>query len=224
MEKGTVKPRMPRNEAERLRTLRLFRILDSGSEHAFDELTRLAGLICDSPISLITLVDEDRQWFKSRVGLSASETPRDVAFCAHAILQDDVFIVEDASRDARFASNPLVTADPSIRFYAGAPLTVAEGISLGTLCVIDRKPRQLTAVQLDALNVLRQAVVTQLKLRRALEDFRLMEQLIPMCAWCRSVRDPDGSWSSLHDYVARSGQLTHGLCEDCAASMKTSPK
>lgn len=176
-----MKAPLPQNESERLRTLRLFRILDSGSENAFNELTRLAATICDSPISLITLVDEDRQWFKSKVGITVSQTSRDVAFCSHAILQNDVFVVEDASRDERFASNPLVTSDPSIRFYAGAPLIVAEGVSLGTLCVIDRKPRQLSAAQLDALNCLRQAVVTQLKLRRALEDFRLLEQLIP-CA------------------------------------------
>ena len=216
-----MKPPLPPNEAERLRTLRLFRILDSGSEDAFDQLTRLAAATCDTPISVITLVDENRQWFKSKVGLSVSETSRDVAFCAHAILQDDVFIVGDTSQDARFASNPLVTSEPSIRFYAGAPLTMADGLSLGTLCVIDRKPRQLTPAQLDALKVLRQAVVTQLQLRRALEDFRVLEQLIPMCAWCRSVRGSDGSWSSLHDYVARSGQLTHGLCQDCAANMAT---
>ncbi len=172
-----MKPPLPNNEAERLRTLRLFRILDSGSEDSFDQLARLAATICDTTIGLITLVDEDRQWFKSKVGLDVHETPRSVAFCAHAILQDDVFVVEDASQDARFSSNPLVTSNPWIRFYAGAPLTVAEGLRLGTLCVIDRKPRQL-----DALEVLRQAVVTQLQLRRALEDFRLMEQLIQMCA------------------------------------------
>jgi len=222
MDKPTMTPPLPRNEAERLRTLRLFRILDSGADNAFDELTRLAASICDTPIGLITLVDENRQWFKSRIGLDRPETPREIAFCAHAILQDDVFVVEDAHQDERFASNPLVTADPSIRFYAGAPLTVAEGVSLGTLCVIDRKPRQLTPAQLNSLKVLRQAVVTQLQLRRALEDFRLLEQLFPMCAWCRRVHEPDGSWSTLDDYVARSRQVTHGICEDCAARMATS--
>jgi GAF domain-containing protein len=224
MEKHIVSSPIPSNEAERLRTLRLFRILDSGSENAFDELTRLAASICDSPISLITLLDENRQWFKPAVGLEISGTPRDVAFCAHAITQNDVFVVEDATQDERFADNPLVTSDPSIRFYAGTPLIVADGVSLGTLCVIDRKPRRRTAAQLDALKVLRQAVVTQLQLRRALEDFRTLEALIPMCSWCRSIRSPDGSWSPLHEYVARSGQLTHGVCERCAENIETPPE
>jgi GAF domain-containing protein len=217
-----MKAPLPQNEAERLRALRLFRILDTGSESAFDDLTRLAGVICDTPISLISLVDEDRQWFKSRVGLSVSQTSRDVAFCAHAVLHDEVLVVEDASLDPRFAANPLVTSDPSIRFYAGAPLVVSEGVALGTLCVIDRQPRQLTAAQLDALKILRRAVVTQLELRRALEDFRAMEQLIAMCAWCRNIRSPDGSWSSPHDYVAQSGMVTHSLCPDCGRKLEAS--
>lgn len=217
-----VKAPLPSNEAERLRALRLFRILDSGSEQAFDDLTRLAAAICDTPISLITLVDEDRQWFKSRIGLGVTQTSRDVAFCAHAILQDDVFVVGDASIDPLFATNALVTSDPFIRFYAGAPLIVGEGQSLGTLCVIDSKPRQLTDTQLDALKTLRQAVVTQLELRRALEDFRVLERMLPMCAWCRSIRNPDGSWSLLHQYVERSEPVTHGVCPDCATKMETS--
>jgi GAF domain-containing protein len=217
-----MKPPIPPNEAERLRALRLFRILDSGSEKAFDDLTRLAAAICEAPISLITLVDEDRQWFKSRVGVGVTQTSREVAFCAHAILQNDVFVVEDASTDPRFATNALVTSDPSIRFYAGAPLIVGDGLSLGTLCVIDRKPRQLTDAQLDALRTLRQAVVTQLELRRALEDFRAMEQMLPMCAWCRNIRNPDGSWSLLHEYVGRSEPVSHGMCPDCSAKMEGS--
>lgn len=213
---------VPQNEAERLRTLRLYRILDSGSEKAFDDLTRLAAVICDTPISLITLLDEDRQWFKSRVGLDVTQTARDVAFCAHAILQDEVLIVEDAAIDARFAANSLVTSDPGIRFYAGAQLALSNGVSLGTLCVIDRKPRRLTEPQLDALKILRQAVVTQLELRRALEDFRLVEQLIKMCGWCRSIRHDDGSWSSMDEYVNKTGRVTHGLCPDCKEKVKAS--
>ncbi len=220
--KPTMNAPIPSNEAERLRALRLYRILDTGSEKAFDDLTRLAAAICETPISLISLVDESRQWFKSRVGLNGSETPRDVAFCAHAILQEDIFVVEDASKDARFAANPLVTSNPSIRFYAGAPLVVNEGLSLGTLCVIDRKPRHLTESQLDALRILREAVVTQLELRRSLEDFRVLEQMIPMCAWCRSIRKTDGSWRPLLDYVMDSVLVTHSLCPDCGRELEAS--
>jgi GAF domain-containing protein len=214
-----MKAPLPKNEAERLRALRLFRIMDSGSEKAFDDLARLAAAICDTPISLISLIDEDRQWFKSRVGIDAMQTSRDIAFCSHALLKDDVFVIEDATRDSRFALNPLVTSDPNIRFYAGAPLVLADGLALGTLCVIDRKPRQLTESQLDALTILRQAVVTQLELRRALEDFRVVESMLPMCAWCRNIRNSDGSWISLHDYVADSTPITHGMCPSCSKAM-----
>jgi GAF domain-containing protein len=215
---------LPPNEAERLRALRLYRILDTGSEKAFDELTQLAATICEVPISAISLVDEKRQWFKSRVGLGAPETSRDLAFCAHAILQDGLFIVEDASKDPRFASNLLVTSDPSIRFYAGAPLTVAGGQSLGTLCAIDRKPRQLSESQLAALSILRDAVVTQLELRRALEDLRVVEQLLAMCAWCRSVRGTDGSWTPLHEYISGSLPVTHGMCPQCSERLEGVPQ
>ncbi len=208
------------HEAARLRTLELYRILDTGSEQAFDDLARLAANICDVPIALISLVDDKRQWFKANIGLDARETPREVAFCAHAIEEDDIFVVEDASKDRRFSDNPLVTTAPNIRFYAGAPLVVADGQALGTLCVIDRKPRQLSPHQLEALRILRKAVVTQLDLRRALEDFRQIEKLLPMCAWCRCVRGPDGSWQALHDYVMHSQPVTHGMCPSCAKAME----
>jgi GAF domain-containing protein len=211
---------VPANEAERLRMLRLYRVIDTGSERAFDQLTRLASAICDAPISLISLVDERRQWFKSRVGLSVDETSRDIAFCAHAILQPEIFVVEDATADARFVDNPLVTGDPGIRFYAGAPLVVSSGAALGTLCVVDRRPRHLTDAQRDALGVLRDAVVTQLELRRTLADFRLVEQLLAMCAWCRSIRAADERWITLDEYVARSATVSHGMCPDCQARVE----
>lgn len=206
---------LPANEAERLRMLRLYRVLDTGSERAFDQLTSLASTICEAPISLISLVDESRQWFKSRVGLSATETSRDAAFCAHAILQNDVFVVEDAARDTRFADNPYVTGQPNIRFYAGAPLVVSSGMALGTLCVVDRTPRQLTDQQRESLTVLRDAVVTQLELRRTLEDFRLVEQMLGMCAWCRSVRTADQRWQTLDEYVSGAATVSHGMCPAC---------
>jgi len=205
-----------KDEAARLRTLELYHILDTGAEMAFDDLARLAANICEVPIALISLVDDKRQWFKANIGLDTKETPREIAFCGHAIGGEDIFIVEDALKDLRFVGNPLVTADPNIRFYAGAPLIVADGQALGTLCVIDQKPRHLSPQQIEALRILRQAVVTQLELRRALEDFRQLEKMLPMCAWCRNVRGPDGSWMALHHYVMHSQPVTHGMCPSCA--------
>ena len=132
----------------------------------FDELTELAAHICQAPMAVISLVDERRQWFKSRVGLKVRETPREISFCAHAITQTDVFVVPDARADERFARSPLVTKAPKIRFYAGAPLITPDGYALGALCVVDRVPRQLSADQEAALRILARHVVSQLELRR----------------------------------------------------------
>jgi PAS domain S-box-containing protein len=157
-------------EQDRLAALHRYQVLDTTPEEAFDELVRLASAICEVPIALISLVDTSRQWFKARVGLDVPETPRDVSFCAHAIEQRDVFMVHDALADPRFASNPLVTGDPNIRFYAGAPLITPEGMSLGTLCVIDRHPRVLHDQQRDALTSLARQVIVQLELRRQITE------------------------------------------------------
>jgi GAF domain-containing protein len=161
-----MKAPLPENEGARLEALRQYEILDTDPEESFNDLTRLAAYICNTPIALITLVDEHRQWFKARVGMSEKETSRDISFCAHAILQDGPFIVRDALDDARFRMNPMVTALPHIRFYAGSPLMSPEGFKIGTLCVIDSKPRELTPEQVAALKILGNQVITQLDLRR----------------------------------------------------------
>ena len=165
-----MKAPLPENEVDRLAALRGLNILDTPPELAYDELSALAAYICQTPIALISLVDENRQWFKSRVGWTAAESSREVAFCAHAILQPDLLVVPDASADERFANNPLVTTPPRIRFYAGAPLVTSEGHALGTLCVIDHQPRELTADQAQALRSLSHQVVAQLRLRSQLAE------------------------------------------------------
>jgi anti-sigma regulatory factor (Ser/Thr protein kinase) len=153
------------DESARLAALKKYRILDTDPERAFDDLTMLASHICGTPIALISLVDADRQWFKSRVGLSISETSRSVSFCTHAINQRELFVVPDARDNDTFRDNPFVVAENGIRFYAGAPLVTPTGHALGTLCVLDSVPRTLTPEQVDALLALRRQVEAQLELR-----------------------------------------------------------
>ncbi|HWA09793.1 MAG TPA: ATP-binding protein [Opitutaceae bacterium] len=167
-------PAIPANDDARLDVLRSLGILDTAPESDYDDLTALAAAICEVPMASITLVDEDRQWFKSSVGLKDRETSRDVSFCAHAVAdpKHEILIVPDAHDDPRFADNPLVLGDPRIRFYAGAPLVTQDGWALGTLCVLDREPRELTSFQLGALNTLRKHVINALELRRLVNTQR----------------------------------------------------
>jgi diguanylate cyclase (GGDEF)-like protein len=155
-------PDIPQEEEARLKTLRSLDILDTPPEDRFDRLTRMAKRMFGVPIALVSLVDENRQWFKSCAGLDASETPRDISFCGHAILGNEVFIIPDATKDERFADNPLVLNEPNIRFYAGCPLRALNGNKLGTLCIIDRKPRSLGEEDIEALQDLAAMVEREL--------------------------------------------------------------
>ena len=157
---------VPLLEDERLAALHRYQVLDTAPEQVFDELVFLAGVICATPVALITFVDADRQWFKARLGLNATETPRAMAFCTHAILAHELMIITDTHQDTRFRDNPLVSGPPHIRFYAGAPLRNHEELALGTLCVIDRVPRVLSREQQRALEILGRMVVAQLEARR----------------------------------------------------------
>ena len=241
-------PAKPTDETQRLEIVRGYEILDTEPEAAFDDLTFLACYLCETPVATISLIDADRQWFKSKVGVSAVETSRDIAFCASAILQSDIFIVPDATQDERFADNPLVVADPKIRFYAGAPL-MAQGHALGTLCVMDRVPRELRPDQLDALRALSRQVIAQLDLRQnlkrlkhalkerdrmeaerertlrelqaALTNIRTLEGLLPICLSCKKIQDRQGIWQPFEYYVRAHSEakVTHKICPDCSRAI-----
>ncbi|WP_349777960.1 GAF domain-containing sensor histidine kinase [Xanthomonas sp. WHRI 6108] len=159
----------PPSEALRLQALRSYGILDTPREAAFEDITRLASIICQTPIALISLVDAERQWFKSELGMGERETPLFKSMCAHALLDSDVLVVPDTREDVRFSRNPLVTGEAPLHFYAGAVLKTSEGLPLGTVCVLDRQPRQLSAEQVDALRALARQTMAQLELRRALQ-------------------------------------------------------
>ena len=220
-----MKVKSPALEAARLEALRQYSILDTPSESAYNDIARLAAFICDVPIALISFVDSERQWFKSKVGVEVEETARDISFCTHTILSKNMMVVKDALRDERFMNNPLVTCAPGIRFYAGMPLVTPQGYSVGTLCVIDRHPRKdLSESQKKTLEALARQVVTQLELRRvssqladALDKIEIMEGLIPICSYCKGIRNDQGYWSTVEKFIQQHSdvEFTHGVCDRC---------
>jgi len=169
-------PPLPPNEAERLRALHQYRILDSLPEQVYDDLTRLAAQVCAAPIALVSLIDAERQWFMSRLGIDLPESDRAISFCAHSVATGEMLVVRDAQQDDRFFDNPFVLLEPHIRFYAGAPLRTEDGHTLGTLCVIDREPRELSASQIEMLQTLSRMVMSQLDLRLLISEREQVER------------------------------------------------
>ena len=219
-------PAISKKEKARLEALGAMELLDTPPERAFDDITKLASVICAAPVALITLVDSDRQWFKSRVGLSATETPRADSFCAYTMLESGLTVVEDALQDARFAQSKLVRDEPHIRFYAGAPLLTPEGYGLGSLCVIDYEPRKLTRAQTSALGVLGRTVIklmearrTERRLAKAKAAIKELSALLPVCAACQQVRRDDAYLMRVKNYLLKHPDKKSGtcLCPACAA-------
>ena len=199
----------PDNELLRLDALYRYEILDTEAEELFDDLTQLASSICGTPIALVSLIDANRQWFKSNHGLEARETSRDLAFCAHAILEEGVFTVADASKDTRFADNALVAGDPEIRFYAGAPLVTHDDFSLGTLCVIDREPRELRPDQEEALRQLSKQAMNNLEMRLQVRKLRELNEnnsrMLSIVS--HDIRSPLCTMVSIHEMLEDSANM-----------------
>lgn len=207
-------------ERKRLHVLELYDIMDSTARETLDGLVRLAARICGTEMSLISMVGEEQQEFRAAYGTDLEQTPREHSFCQHLLGSRDVMTIDDAREAALFRDNPLVTGEPHIRFYAGAPLEVEPGIVLGTLCVLDTSPKTLDAGQRESLEVLRDCVVTQLRYQRARAEMHALEHVMPFCAWCRRIRvearDGNIEWKSTEDFVQEREPVTHGICPDCA--------
>jgi GAF domain-containing protein len=214
-------------ETQRLDALASYQILDTPAEGEFDQITRLAATICEAPLAAMSLIDRDRQWFKSRVGFDLTETPLSSSFCAHAIKRpDEVMVVGDATTDDRFRRNPLVIAQPHLRFYAGAPIVTPSGVAIGAICAIDLQPREISPLQRDSLHWLACWAVTFLEHRRiggaydsAQKHVRHLQTLLPVCPRCRTVRRNDEYYDELDDYLlAMEGRMEAISCHRCDAS------
>jgi GAF domain-containing protein len=217
-------PGRPADETERLAALHDYDILDSEAEQTTDDLVHLAGRIAGTPMSLISLVDAERQWFKASSGFDDTETPRETSFCGWAVLGREPLVVPDALEDDRFSDNPSVLGTPNIRFYAGFPLVTPGEHVIGTLCVLDTAPAQLSDAQHEDLARLARLVMTHLEARRnatrlaeALREVRTLGELIPICAHCRRIREDDAYHRTLEQWLQEhtGTRVSHGICPDC---------
>lgn len=225
-------------ERNRLRALNSHEILDTEAEPEFDRLTRLASLSLDVPMALVSLLDSERQWFKSKVGLDVSQTPREWAFCQYTIRQDAPLIVNDARQDSRFADNPLVVGEPHVRFYAGVPLRDEDGFAMGTLCIIDTKAREFSNQEREVLQLLAEQVRQLLanrrrklqaaahdfareqeltKLRDAMRHVSWLSGLLKICSNCRQIKNREGKWQSLEAFIQNNSDasFSHSICREC---------
>jgi len=213
-----------RQERERLEALRQYRILDTSPERGFDDITYLASALCATPIAVVTFIDKDRQWFKSRIGLTVPQTARSISICAYTILQHSIMVVPDLTSDQRFADNPMVTGTPDLRFYAGVPVFSRHGFPLGTVAVMDRTTRTLTVGQEESLRAISRLASSMLELRRvngeliaAQDAMNLYSEILPVCSSCRKVKSEDGEWVILEHYVKdHLHDTSQGICPDCA--------
>lgn len=221
-----MKPPTPADEQERLEALEAWRILDSGSDDAFDDLVEIATAMFDTPVGLVSLIGKDRQWFKARKGVAQEESPREYSVCAHAILDpENPFVAPDFREDERFRDNPLLEA-AGLRSYVGVPLVDTDGMPLGSICVMDTEPLDDVADLDDKLDVLRRLSRQAMRLiehravsgrlAEALEAVERLETLVPICAWCDRIRDDEDYWRSVDEFLKSQGiDLTHGICPSC---------
>lgn len=215
----------PLTESERQAALASYRVLDPDPERAYDDIVEVAARVCGTPTAFISFVDGDGQWFKARVGLEEADARQRAAVCARAILDGAPLVVPDLGQDPRFRDDPLVRREPGPSFYAGVPLRTAEGYGIGTLCVMDHRPRELEPGALETLEALAGLVMNELELRRTaerltdvLERVRVLGEVIPLCGGCGRVRNDDAYWEKVETYLAHQvGTLvTHGICPPCA--------
>lgn len=219
-----MKATKPKHQAKRLQAIEEFHFLNTELEKSYDDVTALALQIYGAPIAVLTLADDERQWVKSRVALSDNHAPRAFASWAGSILKQETAVVPDAFRHDQFAEHRFVTGAPYFRFYAGVQLRDSTGMTFGSLCVIDRKPRQISDLQKGSLEALARVVTQNLKHRRLLqalvddlENEKTLQGMLQICAYCKVIRDGSGDWRDVETYISERSDIefSHGVCPSC---------